>query len=168
MTKETVIPVFHIKQNQDIELYAGRVKEDKVYLKDQRVAQFTNSGVFTVIDKRGKTKKRFKAVIYVDGKDHCSEIKSKKEIIETAIAETNPNELKKNPGLKEKIEGQLDRLIGNAYSVFEPLTDQDRKTVVKREVAKQLGHFKPIETWQFLIILIMLGIAIALNFIPGI
>lgn len=168
MTKETLIPVLHIKQNQDIELYNGRVKEDKVYLKNERVAQFTNSGVFTVVDKRGNVKKRFKAVIYLDGKANCSEIKSKKEIIDTAITEMNPDAEKNNPGITVKIEGQLQRLIGNAYSIFEPLTDQDRRTVVKREVAKQLGRFRPIETWQFVLIMVLLGVLIALQFIPGI
>lgn len=167
MTKDTLIPVLHVKQNQDIELYKGKIKEDKVYLQNERVAQFTNSGVFTVIDKRGKTRKRFKAVIYVDGKANCSEIKSKEEIIKTAVAEMNPDAEATSPGITEKITEQLQRLVGNAYSIFEPLTDQDRKTVVKREVAKQLGRFRPMETWQFVLILILLGVLIAIQFIPG-
>ena len=167
MTKETLIPVFHVKQNLDVELYKGKVKEDKVYLKEGKVVQFTNNGVFTVIDKRGKKAKRFKAVIYLDGKDHCSEVKSKQEIIETSIAEMDPSAIE-NPELILEVKDRLERLIGNAYSIFEPLTDQDRKTIVKREVAKQLGRFQPMTTWQFILLMILIGANIALNFVPGI
>lgn len=168
MTQETFIPVLHVKQNNDIELYKAKLKEDKVYLKNEKVAQFTNAGVFTVIDKTGKKKRRFKTLIYLDGKANCSEIKTKQEIIEAAKTEMDPLAEQNNPGVTVKVENQLERLIGNAYSIFEPLTDQDRKTIVKREVAKQLGRFKPIETWQFLLIMITLGVSIAINFIPGI
>jgi hypothetical protein len=168
MTKESQITVFHVKQNQDIDVYKGRVKEDKIYLKDSTVAQFTNSGVFTIVDRRTQKTRRYKCVIYLDGKKDCSEIREKEEIISKAITEMDPHELEKNPDLKEKITVQLQRLIGNAYSIFEPLTDQDRKTVVKREIAKQLGKFKPISNIQFAVLLIMLGIAIAIQFIPGI
>lgn len=167
MTKETAIPVFHVKQNQDIEVYRGKIKEDKVYLEDGKVAQFTNSGVFTIVNKLNKRTRRFKAVVYTDGKAECAEIRPADEIIERAVSDMDPKNIEKNPELKDKITGRLERLLGNAYSIFEPLTDQDRKTVVKREVAKQLGKFKPLQTWQFVLIIVLLGASIAIQFIPG-
>lgn len=166
MARETKIPVFHIFHNQDVELYEAKVKEDKVYLDNERVAQFNNSGVFTIKDHTGKRLRKFKAVIYLDGKAQTSEIKSKKEIIDTAIADTNQEVLEKNPALKNKIIEKLQRIIDTAESIFEPITDKDRKTIVKREVAKQLGKFKPIETWQFVLIIVLLSALIALRFIP--
>ena len=132
MTKEALIPVLHVLHNQDIELYDAKIREDKLYLNNEHVAQFTNAGLFTVKDHRKKKTKKFKAVIYLDGKADCARIPETQE------------------------------------TVFEALTDKDRKAVVKREIAKQLGKFKPMETWQFIVIIIMLAAAIAINFIPGI
>lgn len=134
MANEAKIPVFHVQHNQDIELYDAKVREDKLYLNNEKVAQFCNSGVFTVHDKRKKKTRRFKAVIYLDGKAEATKVKP---------IETIPD---------------------SAETLLEPLTDKDRKNVVKREIAKQLGKFKPMETWQFIVILVMLGALIALQF----
>ena len=134
--KTPEIPVLHIYHTQDAELYRANIREDKVYLHDEKVAQFSNRGVITVKDSRTRSKKRFKVLLYLDGKADCAQI---------------PGELQTIPDSKE--------------TIFEPLTDKDRKTVVKREIAKQLGKFKPLETWQFVVILGMLGALIAFQII---
>jgi len=128
MTREAEIPVLHVLHNQDIELYNAKVREDKIYLNNEHVAQFTNSGVFTIKDHRKKKSKKFKAILYLDGKATCEKIPDSEE------------------------------------SILEPLTDKDRKNVVKREIAKQLGKFKPMETWQFIVIIAMLAAAIIIPF----
>lgn len=130
--KTPEIPVLHIYHTQDAELYRANIREDKVYLHDEKVAQFSNRGVITVKDSRTRRKKRFKILIYLDGKADCAKLQTIPETQET---------------------------------IFEALTDKDRKTVVKREIAKQLGKFKPLETWQFVVILGMLGAVIALEII---
>ena len=150
--KQPEIPVLHIYHSQDAELYRAKIREDKVYLKDEKVAQFSNRGVFTIKDLRGHKKKKFKALIYLDGKVDCAKIKTttdeeKKKALEEA--EKNPKQLQVIPETQE--------------TIFEALTDKDRKTVVKREIAKQLGKFKPLETWQFLIIIGLLGALLGLQ-----
>lgn len=134
MTKDVKIPVLHLHHNNDAELYYAKVKEDKTYLDNENVASFCGRSVINVTDRRGKHKKRFKTLLYLDGKTECV-------IIPDPETETD---------------------------LIEPLTNKDRRTVVKREIAKQLGKFRPMETWQFLIIMILLGSLIAMQFIPGI
>lgn len=136
MAKQPQIPVLHVYHNQDAELYYATIREDKVYLHDEKVAQFSNKGVFTVKDLLRRKKRKFKVLLYLDGKADCA---------------STPGELQSIPETKE--------------SVFEPLTDKDRRTVVKREIAKQLGKFKPVETWQVLIIIGLLGAVLAIQLI---
>lgn len=133
MTREAKIPVFHIFHNNDIELYTCTVREDKVYLENENVATFSNRGLFTVKDHRGKRLRKYKALFYLDGKTETVHIPESEE---------------------------------QENNFIEPLTNKDRKTIVKREIAKQLGKFRPIETWQFILIIIMLAAILALRFIP--
>ena len=140
---EVRVPVFHVHHNQDIELYYAKVREDKVYLKNAKVAQFTNSGVFTVKDERRKKKGKFKALLYLDGKATATEIKSEEDY-------------KKQQEKNAKDPSKLQTIPDSQESLLEPLTDNDRKQVVKREVAKQLAKSKVMQTWQF-VVLIGLG-----------
>ena len=144
------MPVLHIYHNQDAILYKATIREDKVYLKGERVAQFSNKGVFTVKDETHRKKRKYKVLIYLDGKAETAKIGKEKEKA-VKEAEKNPDILQTLPETKE--------------TIFEPLTDKDRITVVKREIAKQLGKFKPMETWQFIVIIAMLGALIAIQFI---
>lgn len=136
MAKEPEIPVLHVFHNNDIELYYAKVREDKVYLNNKKIAQFSNQGVFTIKDRRGKVTKKFKAVIALDGK--------------MSTAEQDVGELETIP---------------KSAAIFEALTDNDRKEIVKRELAKQRAQQKAIETWQFIVILAMLGALIAMQFL---
>ena len=146
------MPVLHIYHNQDATLYKATIREDKVYLKGERVAQFTNKGVFTVKDETRRKKRKYKVLIYLDGKAETTKIKSDEQIeADLKKAELNNAHFQTLPETDE--------------SIFEPLTDKDRITVVKREIAKQLGKFKPMETWQFIVIIAMLGVLIAIQFI---
>lgn len=144
MAKTPKIPVLHIFHNNDAHLYYAKVREDKVYLKGEKVAQFTNRGVFTVKDYTQRRKRKFKALIYLDGKAKSCKIGGEK-------AEQLAKEFLILPETEE--------------TIFEPLTDRDRKIVVKREIAKQLGKFKPMETWQFILIITLLAALIAIQFI---
>jgi hypothetical protein len=145
MAKAPRIPVLHIFHNQDAELYLATVREDKVYLKNEKVAQFINRGVFTVQCQK-KMPKRFKALIYLDGKAETAHLSNEEyqKFTETVgeKIETSTQDFQTIPLTEEKI--------------FEPLTDKDRQTVVKREIAKQLGKFRPMETWQFFVIIGMI------------
>lgn len=147
MAKQPKIPVLHIFHNRDGLAYKATIREDKAYLKGEKVAKFENQGVFTVkgikLSKRSKTK----FLIYLDGKSETAHMK-----------------IKKKPTGREKATENF-QLIPTTEELFEPLTDEDRKTVVKREIAKQLGKFKAMETWQFIVIIAMLGASIALRFI---
>ena len=152
MGKTPKIPVLHIYHNQDGKAYNSNVREDKVYLQGEKVAQFSNRGVFTIKGLKLAKRSKLKCLIYLDGKAKTVKITSeeeKKKLIE--LAEANPDELQVIPETMEML--------------FEPLTDKDRVTVVKREIAKQLGKFKPMETWQFIVIIALLGASIALHFI---
>lgn len=160
MAKLPTIPVLHIYHSQDAELYSATIREDKVYLKHDKVAQFSNKGVFTIKDRRGRKAKKFKAVIYLDGKACCASVPQKEaewaqehgKLTDAQEANSkNPHKLQVIPDTEEMI--------------FEPLTDMDRKTVVKREIAKQLGKFKPLETWQFAVIIGLIGAVLALEVI---
>ena len=150
MAKTVKIPVLHIYHSQDAELYKAAVREDKVFLKNEKVAQFTNRGVFTIKDKRGRITKKFKALIYLDGKATCA---------------STPEEAKKALEENTKNPDRLQTIPTTAETIFEPLTDKDRITVVKREIAKQLGKIKPMETWQFVAILGLIGAVLALELI---
>lgn len=146
LAKTPKIPVLHIFHSQDAELYNATVREDKVYLKNEKIAQFSNRGVFTIKDERGRKKKRWKMVIVLDGKAKAGKIR-----------DTLTND--------EKLLLELQQIPDPTETVFEPLTDKDRVTVVKREIAKQLGKFKPMETWQFVVIIALLGATLAMQFI---
>lgn len=150
--KAPKIPVLHIYHNQDASLYKASVREDKVYLKNERVAQFTNKGVFTVKDETQRKKRKIKMLIYLDGKAETAKILD---------SETSAAKLKK----AQEETKEFQTIPETKETLFEPLTDKDRITVVKREIAKQLGKFKPMETWQFIVIIALLGALLALQFI---
>lgn len=59
---------------------------------------------------------------------------------------------------------KAEKLKNPKDDLFEPLTDRERKQIVKREVAKTLGKFKPMSTAMFAILFILLMLNIVLNF----
>jgi hypothetical protein len=142
--------VLHIYHNQDADLYPAVMREDKIYLMNEKVAQFINRGVFT-IRVHGKLPKKFKALIYLDGKAECAKLTA-----------TEYEEFTKTEAQKTE---QFQVLPETKETIFEPLTDNDRITVVKREIAKQLGKFKPIETWQFILLIALIIGGYVINFI---
>ena len=148
MGKTPKIPVLHFYHNQDGVAYPATIREDKAYMRGEKIAQFTNHGIFTIkglkLSKRGK----IKCLLYLDGKSETAHLKVDKKI-----------------SGKEKVNSTLQTIPDTQETIFEPLTDLDRKTVVKREIAKQLGKFKAMETWQFIVIIALLGVSIALRFI---
>jgi hypothetical protein len=150
IAKAPKIPVLHIYHNQDATLYKATIREDKVYLRGEHIAKFTNKGVFTVKDETKRKKTKYKVLIYLDGKAETAKIPKDKEAI-LKEAEENPETLQTIPETGE--------------SVFEPLTDNDRITVVKRQITKSLGKLKPMETWQFIVIIALLGALLALQFL---
>lgn len=156
MAKTPQIPVFHIYHNKDIALYRATVREDKVYCRDEKIAEFENSAVFTITDELGRRKRKFKAVLYLDGKANACAIQTGKEIKNKIQTE--------NPAQTINLE-KLQSLPDNIETIFEPLTFKDRITIVKREIAKQLGKFKPMETWQFVVLIALVSASIVVNFI---
>lgn len=46
--------------------------------------------------------------------------------------------------------------------LFEPLTNEERKDIVKREIAKTLRKFGPISNWMFAVLLILLIVNVIL------
>lgn len=133
--KTPKIPVLHIYHNQDGDLYRATIRENKVYLMNEKIAQFQNKGVFT-IRVHGKLPKKFKALLYLDGKAECAKL--------------TPTQYEGFTEKNAEATEQFQTIPNTQETVFEPLTDKDRITVVKREIAKQLGKFKPMETWQFI------------------
>lgn len=152
------IPVLHIYHSTDAELYRATIREDKVYLKGEQVTQFNNNGVFSVKDRLSRNPRKFKMLIVIDGKATACQIRSKEDITKNVLAQTEPEN-------KEKVQATLQTLIGTAESIFEPLTDHDRRTVVKREIAKQLGKIKPMEMWQFGVLIALVGAVLAFELI---
>jgi hypothetical protein len=158
MPKTPLIPVLHIYHSQDAELYKATIREDKVYLKGEQISQFNNKGVFTIKDVRGRSKKRFKLLIVIDGKVKACQIRTQNEIKANVLAETTPEN-------RILTEIKLQTLPDTMESIFEPLTDHDRRTVVKREIAKQLGKLKAMETWQFIVLIALVGAVLAFELI---
>lgn len=146
------IPVLHVYHSQDADLYCAKVREDKVYLRNKTVAKFINRAVITV-SVRKKLPKKFKLLLYLDGKSECAKLSKESDYSEFAEDKT------------ATVTSEFQTLPETSEKLFEPLTDEDRKTVVKREIAKQLGKFKPMETWQFILIIALLAASIAIQFI---
>lgn len=165
MGKTPQIPVLHLFHNQDGELYRANVREDKVYMKDEKIAEFSSKAVFTISDKLGRKTRKFKCIIYLDGKANACQIQTGKDMKDKLLKENAVAAAEQ--GITEPTINttKLQEIPDNIETIFEPLTFKDRITVVKREIAKQLGKFKPMETWQFIVIIAMLSAAIALQFI---
>lgn len=51
---------------------------------------------------------------------------------------------------------RAEKLKTKEADLFEPLTNEERKDIVKREIAKTLRKFGPISNWMFAILLILL------------
>ena len=163
--KTPTIPVMHLYHNLDGEIYRCNVREDKVYLKNGKVAQFNNRSLFTVTDRLGRRPRKIKIILYYEGKATACYPQSWQEIKNKFGSLEYMNMLDEQVKNKTINLEPLQTLPPNCETLFEPLTDNDRITVVKREIAKQLGKFKPMETWQFGV-LMAIGIAsIVLNFI---
>lgn len=163
MTKDQQIPVLHIYHNQDAEIYRATIREDKAYMKGEKCAEFSSKGIFTVKDNLHK--KKFKMIIYLDGKANTCQQQNGKEMKKKIVAENKEVAAMENIDKDTINQEKLQEIPDNLETIFEPLTFKDRITVVKREIAKQLGKFKPMETWQFGV-LIAIGIAsIVIGFI---
>ncbi len=164
-TSDRQIPVLHIFHNQDAVIYKAKIREDKAYMHGEKIAEFSSKAVFTIINTLGKPKK-FKCIIYLDGKSNACQIMKginmKKKILEDLLP--IEKEMLLAPTSTINIE-KLQEIPDQVETLFEPLTFKDRITIVKREIAKQLGHFKPMETWQFIVIIAMLGTILAVQFI---
>ena len=145
------MPVLHIYHSQDAEVYKATIREDKLYLKNEKVAQFSNSGIIAIKGIKLAKRSKIKCVLYLDGKAEAIKLTDKQKEATIKLAEKNPDNLQVLPETKE--------------TIFEALTDKDRITIVRREMAKALGKFKPMETWQFIVIIAMLGALIAIQFI---
>lgn len=156
MVKNPKIPVLHILHSQSARLYNAVVREDKVYMRNNQLAQFSDKAVFTVVDETQRKKRKLNMVIVLDGKATASEIRTPREMKEKILSETKPERI-------EVVNAMLETLKGTTESIFEPLTDHDRRTVVKREIAKQLGKIKPMETWQFLVLIGLVSAALAVG-----
>ena len=164
--KTPKISILHIYHSQDAELYHAKIREDKVYCKGDKVPQFTNKGVFTVKDTRSRKKKKYKLLIYLDGKSITAKITNGKQLKKDLKAENKAEAQAVGLKLEDVLNlTELETIPDNLEMLFEPLTFKDRVTIVKREVAKQLGKIKPLETWQFILIIVLLGASIALQFI---
>lgn len=163
--KDPKINVLHIYHSQDAELYKATIREDKVYCKGDKVPQFTNRGVFTVKDTRGRKNKKYKMLIYLDGKAKTAKPTNGEQMKKDMIAENKAEAEQIGKNISDVLPSDLVTIPDNAELLFEPLTFKDRVTVVKREIAKQLGKFKPMETWQFVVIIVLLAASIALHFI---
>lgn len=172
MTKTPELPVLHIYHNNEAYLYPAKVREDKMYCRGQKVPQFDNSAVLTVKDLRGRVPRKFKMAIYLDGKAKVAKRQDGKTM-KVGVKLQNQAEIDWiNEQLKTdyKIDDvlmvdKLETIPDSVETLYEPLTFHDRVTVVKREIAKQLGKFKPMETWQFIVIMALLGANLALQFI---
>ena len=166
-TKVVKIPVLDFKHTQDVNLYLAETREDKAYLENSQVAQFENRAVFTVNNRIGKLPKKFKVILHLDGKADCCVQRVSQEFKEKIKAENEAAAAEVGRPLSHVLKiAQLEVLPDNLETLFEPLTFKDRVTVVKREIAKQLGKFKPMETWQFIVIiaLVAAGIAVSVMF----
>lgn len=163
--KEVFIPVLHVFHNQDVKFYKAKIREDKVYLEGDKIAEFSSKGVFTLTkNKLGKPKKT-KMLIYLDGKSNTSQIQTGKEMKQHLIDSNAPIELEMKLPIGSTLNlDKLQTIPDNIETIFEPLTFKDRITIVKREVAKQLGKFKPMETWQFIVLIALIAVDLALNF----
>lgn len=163
--KEVFIPVLHVFHNQDVKLYRAKVREDKVYLLGEKIAEFDNKSIFNMTRNKVGKPKRFKFLIYLDGKANTCQIQTGAEMAKKLIQENAIIEKEMNIPIGSSLNlEKLQELPPNVERIFEPLTFKDRITIVKREVAKQLGKFKPMETWQFIVLIALIAVDLALNF----
>jgi len=53
--------------------------------------------------------------------------------------------------------------LKSSQDLIEPLTDEDRKKIVKKEIAKTLGTYQMMKPWMFVILAVLLGISVILE-----
>lgn len=53
--------------------------------------------------------------------------------------------------------------LRSSQDLIEPLTDEDRKRIVKKEIAKTLGTYQMMKPWMFVILAVLLAIILIMQ-----
>lgn len=128
------VQVLHVKHNKNIDVFDCDTKGDRLKIKD-RDPQFTSECIFNV---------KQTSSLPLIGRIINRHRKRKQAVI---FLDGKP--------FCEKLKSSQD--------LIEPLTDEDRKRIVKKEIAKTLGTYQMMKPWMFVILAVLLAISVILE-----
>jgi len=128
------VQVLHVKHNKNIDVFDCDTEGDRLKIKD-RDPQFTSECIFNV---------KQTSSLPLIGRIINRHRKRKQAVI---FLDGKP--------FCEKLRSSQD--------LIEPLTDEDRKRIVKKEIAKTLGTYQMMKPWMFVILAILLAIMLIMQ-----
>lgn len=128
------VQVLHVKHNKNIDVFDCDTEGDRLKIKD-RDPQFTSECIFNI---------KQTSSLPLIGRIINRHRKRKQAII---FLDGKP--------FCEKLRSSQD--------LIEPLTDEDRKRIVKKEIAKTLGTYQMMKPWMFVILALLLGVSVILE-----
>lgn len=164
--KTPLIPVMHIYPTQDAIIYKTRIKDGIAKIDDNKIAKVGSKNIFTIYDKTGTKKRKFKCIIYLDGKVEACSVQNGLDMKTKMIEQDKLIRQELNLPLEGSLTlAELEDIPSDKRAVFEPLTLRDTAIMVKREIVKQMSRAKAMETWQFGILAVLVVAGIVLNFV---
>jgi hypothetical protein len=132
------IRVLHVKPTKEIDVIESDVEDDKVIVqKGDKEPQFSNECVYNI-----------------------------KFISKTRLIGRLANRLRKRESALIYVDGKSFCEKPKSEGDFtEPITDKDRKDVVRKEILKTLGKYQIMKPWMFIGLLIPIIIVIILQII---
>jgi hypothetical protein len=129
------IKVFHVKNTKNIDIIQAEAKVDSIKIEADKEPKFTPEDIFNVKET---------STVPLLGKFINSRRKRKQCVI--------------------YVDGKLScEKLSKANELFEPITDDDRKNIVKREIAKTLGKFQMMKPVMFIVLMILLVIILIMQ-----
>lgn len=128
------VQVLHVKHNKNIDIFDCDTDADRLKIKG-RDPQFTSECIFNI---------KQTSSLPLIGRMINRHRKRKQAII---YLDGKP--------FCEKLKSSQD--------LIEPLTDDDRKKIVKKEIAKTLGTYQMMKPWMFVILAVLVGISVILE-----
>jgi len=128
------VQVLHVKHNKNIDVFDCDTEGDRLKIKD-RDPQFTSECIFNV---------KQTSSLPLLGRIINRHRKRKQAVI---FLDGKP--------FCEKLR--------SSQELIEPLTDEDRKRIVKKEIAKTLGTYQMMKPWMFVILAILLAIMLIMQ-----
>ena len=128
------VQVLHVKHNKNIDVFDCDTEGDRLKIKD-RDPQFTSECIFNI---------KQTSNLPLIGRIINRHRKRKQAII---FLDGKP--------FCEKLK--------SSQELIEPLTDEDRKRIVKKEIAKTLGTYQAMKPWMFVILAVLLAMILIMQ-----